>query len=204
MTTRSRRRSRSAVVRRRAFAAVLALLLAVGAVVTASGPLRRQFERALLPLEYAAIIREQARAKGLDPALVAAVIYEESKFQDRTSHAGARGLMQITPATARFIAARSGGSRFVLSDLSSPPVNIAYGCWYLRYLIRRYGGNETLAIAAYNAGHTNVDRWLRRAGGPRLFDPNVDIPFPETRDYVRDVARRRQQYRRLYAAELGL
>lgn len=201
----ARRRARSLERRRaRALAALAALVLGVAAVVAALGPLRPSLERALLPLEYAAIIREQARAKGLDPALVAAVIYEESKFRDRTSHAGARGLMQITPQTALFVAERSGGQSFVLSDLSRPDINIAYGCWYLRYLLDRYRGNVTLAVAAYNAGHSNVDRWVARAGGAAAFDPRSDIPFHETREYVADVARRREQYRRLYKHELGL
>ena len=90
-----------------------------------------------LPLRHEDIIRQQARAKDLDPALVAAVIYRESKFRDQTSDAGAKGLMQILPDTAKFIAARSGGTRFELRDLANPQINIAYGCWYLRYLMQR-------------------------------------------------------------------
>ena len=94
------------------------------------------------------------------------MIYEESKFRDQTSHAGARGLMQITPATADFIARQSGGTRFVQADLATPQINIAYGTYYLRYLLDRYDQHEALAVAAYNAGHGNVDRWVRPAGGP--------------------------------------
>ena len=157
-----------------------------------------------LPLRHEDIIRQQARDKNLDPALIAAVIYQESKFRDQTSHAGARGLMQITPATAEFIARRSGGTRFTQEDLATPQVNISYGSYYLRYLLDRYDDNTELAVAAYNAGETNVDGWVRRAGGAEGFDRVDDIPFPETREYVQGVFERRLEYRREYARELGL
>src|ERR671922_14290 len=157
-----------------------------------------------LPLKHDDIIRQQAADKDLDPALIAAVIYEESHFRDQTSHAGARGLMQITPQTADFIARRSGGSRFVQDDLANPQINIAYGSYFLRYLIHHYDGNETLAIAAYNAGQANVDRWVARAGGPDAFDSARHIPFPETRAYVENIAATRADYREHYADDLGL
>jgi soluble lytic murein transglycosylase len=156
-----------------------------------------------LPLRHEDIIRQQARDKHLDPALIAAVIYQESKFRPRTSVRGAEGLMQILPSTAEFIAHRTGGTRFVPSDLGTPQVNIAYGSYYLRYLLDRYHGNETPAVAAYNAGETNVSTWIRRAGGVASFDPG-DIPFPETRAYVQNVERHQGDYRRHYARELGL
>ena len=179
------------------------LALAAVAVIVSLGPLNKAFREITLPLRHEDIIRQQAREKRLDPALIAAVIYQESKFRDRTSHAGARGLMQITPDTARFIARRSGGIRFVEDDLATPQINISYGSFYLRYLLNRYEQNRKLAIAAYNAGLTNVDRWVRQAGGPDHFDATRDIPFPETRGYVRSVLERRDQYRRGYAHELG-
>jgi soluble lytic murein transglycosylase len=194
-------------VRRRRIAAGLVaavLAAAVGAVVTGIGPLGDAVREITLPLRHDDIIRQQAADKDVDPALLAAVIYQESRFRDQTSRAGARGLMQITPQTAEFIARRSGGTQFEHSDLATPQINIAYGSFYLRYLIDRYGGNETLAIAAYNAGHTNVDRWVRRAGGPEAFDAVRDVPFPETRGYVAGVLKRRGQYREHYADELGL
>jgi soluble lytic murein transglycosylase len=151
-----------------------------------------------LPLRHEDIIRQQARAKDLDPALVAAVIYRESKFRDQTSEAGAKGLMQILPDTAKFIAKRSGGTEFELRDLANPQVNIAYGCWYLRYLIQRYDGNQVAAVAAYNAGHQHVDQW----GGSSLrLD---DIRFPETKQYAEDVFDKRGDYVKHYRSELGL
>ena len=118
--------------------------------------------------------------KNVDPALIAAVIYEESRFRDQTSHAGARGLMQITPETADFIARRSGGVRFEQTDLATPQINIAYGAWYLRYLIDHYDGNETLAVAAYNAGQRQR-RPLGRARG-RAGQLRQRTPHPVPRD----------------------
>ncbi len=138
------------------------LAAGVAAFVTGAGPLGDAVRELTLPLHHEDIIRQQAADKNIDAALIAAVIYEESRFRDQTSHAGARGLMQITPETADFIARRSGGIRFEQSDLATPQINIAYGAWYLRYLIDHYEGNETLAVAAYNAGQTNVDRWVER------------------------------------------
>jgi soluble lytic murein transglycosylase len=196
---------RAARVRRRRLR-LSALLLAIVGVVLIIGlhPLKHAVQEITLPLKHEDIIRQQSRKKGLDPALVAAVIYQESKFSDQTSVAGARGLMQITPDTARFIAKQSGGIRFTLADLATPQVNIAYGTWYLRWLLDRYDERQTLAVAAYNAGFGHVDNWVRAAGGPDAFDPKADIPFPETRSYVKNVLERRRDYARRYSRELGL
>jgi soluble lytic murein transglycosylase len=208
---RARVRSRSrgrvrAVRRRRLAAAVLAGLLLVGAGVWLVAPLFEHAVREIsLPLRHEDIIRQQAADKGLDPSLIAAIIYRESHFRDQTSAAGARGLMQLTPATARYIARKSGGTQFELGDLATPQINIAYGSFYLRYLLDKYGGNEMLALAAYNAGESNVDRWVAdrsRAGG--AFKSVAGIPFPETRAYVRRVLNARADYRARYARELGL
>jgi soluble lytic murein transglycosylase len=156
-----------------------------------------------LPLRHEDIIRQQARDKGLDPALVAAVIYAESHFRDgQISSAGALGLMQLTPATARYIAHKSGGTAFVVRDLATPQVNIAYGAYYLRYLLGRYDGNETLALAAYNAGEGNVDRWIA-AARQRERDLTVTaIPYAETRSYVSRVQDAKREYERTYASAL--
>jgi soluble lytic murein transglycosylase len=193
-------------MRRRRFSTIgVALLLgAVIAVVALMPEVKQGIQELTLPLQHEDIIRQQARAKNLDPALLAAMIYQESKFQDRTSSAGAKGLMQILPSTAQFIAHKSGGTAFELRDLGTPQINISYGSWYLRYLINRYDGNVTLAVAAYNAGEHNVDIWVQRAGGDQHFDPSTDIPFPETRNYVASVMEHRKLYRQKYSAELGL
>jgi soluble lytic murein transglycosylase len=157
-----------------------------------------------LPLSHASIIREQAAAKRLDPALIAAVIYAESKFEPRPSSAGAQGLMQILPATAYYLAHLSGGTRFTAGDLATPRVNVAYGAYYLRYLLDHYAGNEMLAVAAYNGGLANVDRWLARASEAGRQLTAAAIPFPETREYVIRVLTAQRDYRATYPSELGL
>jgi soluble lytic murein transglycosylase len=188
-------------IRRRVIAIGGALLLGV---LVGWPALKGTVRDLTLPLRHADIIRQQARAKHLDPALIAAVIYAESKFNPRPSPAGAEGLMQILPATARFIAHRTGGTAFTSDDLATPQVNISYGSYYLRYLLDRYDGNETLALAAYNGGEANVDGWLARAraNGERLTADR--IPFPETRAYVAKVERKQREYSDNYASQLGL
>ena len=202
---RSARRARAARRRRQAFL-FLGFLAAVSFGALLLRPLFTSAVHGLttLPLAHEDAIRKQAQEKHLDPSLIAGVIYAESKFNDSTSSAGALGLMQLLPSTADFIADRSGGTAFTTEDLSTPDINIAYGSWYLRYLLDRYGGDEVLALAAYNGGMGNVDRWVAeaRARGERL---NVaDIPFPETQAYVQRVLDARREYRRTYASELGL
>jgi soluble lytic murein transglycosylase len=156
-----------------------------------------------LPLQDQQIIRQQAAEKKLDPALIAAVIYAETKFDPRPSEAGAQGLMQIMPETAQFLSRMSGAKTFRTSDLATPQVNIAYGSYLLRYLLDRYHGNKVLALAAYNAGDANVDRWVAdaRARGHQLTID--DIPFPETRAYVAKVLQAQVDYRTSYPAQLG-
>jgi soluble lytic murein transglycosylase len=176
----------------------VALAVLVGVLVA---PLFQKAIRELtLPLQHADIIRQQAAEKHLDPALIAGVIYAETKFDARTSPAGALGLMQIEPQTAEFLAHRSGATTFTIEDLGTPQVNIAYGSYYLRYLIDHYGGNVTLALAAYNAGQTNVDRWVRASGQGLTVE---QIPFGETRAYVSRVLWAQSQYRHTYASQLG-
>jgi soluble lytic murein transglycosylase len=198
------RARRRRVIRRRLRLLAAALVLAA-AVVALVNPFEKAVKEIALPLRHDDIIRQQAAEKGLDPALIAAVIYTESHFRDQTSRAGATGLMQLMPSTADYIARKSGGIRFTHKDLATPQVNIAYGSWYLRYLLAHYGGNTVLALAAYNAGLTKVDAWWRaaKARGER-FDAARHIPFPETRDYVQRVLHARAQYRKDYKRELGL
>lgn len=201
---RAARRRRQAR-RRLAVSAVVVAALGFLMAAVMSPWLDRAVQEVALPLAHADIIRAQAADKDLDPALIAGVIYTESRFRDQTSPAGAKGLMQIMPETAEYIANKSGGSEFVQGDLATPEINIAYGSWYLRYLLDRYDGSELLALAAYNGGEGKVDEWLAnaRARGER-FRVADHIPFPETRDYVQRVFEARRAYRREYARELRL
>ncbi len=164
----------------------------------------RELTRHTLPLTDTAIIRRQAAAERLDPALIAAVIYAESKFEPQTSSAGALGLMQIMPATAEYLAQLSGGHTFTTADLAQPEVNVAYGSYYLRYLLDYYEGNEMLALAAYNGGLANVNRWLARARAAGRELTVAQIPFAQTREYVRRVLRAQAAYRAHYARQLGI
>ncbi|MDX6678256.1 MAG: soluble lytic murein transglycosylase [Solirubrobacteraceae bacterium] len=203
------RTTRPAVVRRRRRRRRLGGLLMFGVLATLLAAvviprLPDAVRELTLPLAHEDIIRQQASAKGVDPSLVAAVIYTESKFRDQTSHAGARGLMQITPETARYIARLSGGTAFEQGDLATPQVNISYGVYYLRYLLRQYGENKVLALAAYNGGEGNVNRWIAEAAlSERAFGVQ-QIPFAETREYVGRVLDVQLQYREKYRHELGL
>jgi soluble lytic murein transglycosylase len=172
---------------------VVAAVAGVFAYVNSTSP--PWYERLRYPIAYEQIVRGHARHYRLDPALLAAVIYQESKFRaDVRSRSGAVGLMQLLPATAKGIAVHTGGSRFRVDDLYNPEINVRYGSWYLRHLLDRYGDEQT-ALAAYNAGQRNVDRWRREGGG---------IRFAETRAYVHRVERLKQIYRDAYGHELGL
>ena len=152
------------------------------------------YARLWYPLRYSTNVRVYASQDHLDAALLAAVIESESKFNaNARSSAGAVGLMQLTPATAKGIAQYTGGSRFRVSDLTNPDINIRYGAWYLGHLMSKYE-NERLALAAYNAGQDNVDRWRREHAG---------IQFSETRGYVDKVERLKKIYRKAYASQLG-
>jgi soluble lytic murein transglycosylase len=201
---------RTAVARRRAMRRRLGFLLAVAVaalgIVLAIAPWADQaVQEVTLPLRHEDIIRQQARDKDLDPALIAGIILTESHFRDQTSHAGAKGLMQLMPETADYIAEKSGGTAFVQGDLATPQVNIAYGSWYLRHLLDKYDGRVALALAAYNAGQGNVDEWLAEAGARgEQFSTADHVPFPETRDYVKKVLAAREEYRSTYPVELGL
>jgi len=169
----------------------------VAGVLLARGTIDKAIQELTLPLRHEDVIRQQSREKEVDAALIAAVIYAESKFSDQTSSAGARGLMQITPDAANEIERLSGGTTFELRDLSDPEINIRYGTFLLRELFDRYDGDAVAVLAAYNAGPANADRW----GGSDL---NVDgIPFPETRAYVEEVLDKQREYRAEYAKELG-
>jgi soluble lytic murein transglycosylase len=172
---------------------VLAALVAGAAVyITKTTP--PWYQRIRYPLRYSEYVRVHAREHKLDPALLAAVIYQESKFRsDAKSTSGAIGLMQLTPATADGIAIRTHGSAFHTSDLYDPDINIRYGSWYLANLFTKYG-SERLVLAAYNAGQGNVDKW-RAAGQP--------IQFSETRAYVKRVEHLKSVYRNAWGSDLG-
>jgi peptidoglycan lytic transglycosylase len=170
------------------------LAVAAGLVLYVQAAEPSWYYRLRYPLSYEQIVRGHARNYDLEPALLAAVIYQESKFDaEARSDAGAVGLMQLQPETAKGIALRTGGSKFRVDDLTNPEINVRYGSWYLRHLIDKYG-DEELALAAFNAGQGNVDSWRRQGKG---------IAFAETRHYVDRVQELKAIYRDAYASELG-
>lgn len=197
------RRARARRARRRL--GLLAALGVLGVVVVLMMPLAKRavITEFGLPLQYAGTIRQQGAEKHVPPALIAAVIYAETKFEPRTSSTGAEGLMQVEPQTALDLARRSGATAFSVSDLEHPATNIAYGTYYLRELLTAYHGSKVLALAAYNGGETNVNRWEARARA-RGHDLTVaEIPFPETRAYVARVLSAERRYARTYRRQLG-
>jgi len=170
----------------------VAVLAGAAAYVSETSP--PWYDRIRYPLHYSEYVRVHAREHDLDPALLAAVIYQESKFRPSAqSSSGAIGLMQLTPETAKGIAIRTGGRKFVTSDLYDPEINIRYGAWYLANLFDKYH-SERLFLAAYNAGQGNVDRW--RSEG-------VGIQFPETRAYVQRVEKLQRIYANAWRSQLG-
>jgi soluble lytic murein transglycosylase len=179
---------------RRLLALIVLVCVAGGAALYVWEASPPWFERIRYPLHYSQYVRVHAKENHLDPALLAAVIYQESKFRTSAkSSSGAIGLMQLTPSTARGIAIRTGGSKFHTADLYDAEINIRYGAWYLANLFQKYR-SERLVLAAYNAGQGNVDRW--RAN-------NEEIQFPETRAYVQRVEHLQDVYRDAWGKELG-
>lgn len=145
--------------------------------------------KVLYPLRYREEIDHWAAAFSLDPYLVAAVIRAESRFRpDALSRAGARGLMQITPATGQWIAAMLRAEDYTVEDLHRPNLNIRFGTWYLRYLLDRLANDIKTALIAYNAGLSNLFRWQSEGG----------TVFPETEAFVTRVLRGWSAYRLIY------
>ena len=176
------------------------------AVLSLVKPADHAVKEIKLPLRHEDIIRQQAADKERRPGADRGVIYTESRFRDQTSHAGAKGLMQLMPETADYIARKSGGTRFERADLATPQINIAYGTWYLRYLLNKYEGNTILDARRLQRGR-GQGRRVARARPPRAARSSEvasHIPFQETRDYVHRVLSARADYRKTYARELGL
>ena len=204
MSTPAATRSRPAPPRRRtsaragapsAGAGIVALLVVAGVAAArrdrpAAAAGRRRCSELALPLRHEDIIRQQAADKDLDPSLVAGVIYAESHFRDAdVARRRARAHADHARRPRTTSRSKSGGTAFEQGDLATPQINISYGAYYLRYLLDRYDDNEVLALAAYNGGEGNVDRWLARQAhaADTAFDARSAIPFAETREYVKRV-----------------
>lgn len=179
------------------FAALLAVVL-VGVAIWAQRTEPDWYVRMRYPLRYEQILDAHADNYGLPPSLLAAVAYSESGFDpEAVSPAGAVGLMQLLPETAQGIADRTGGGGYRRRDLLDPEISVRYGAWYLSHLRQKYADHPQaldLALAAYNAGQGNVDRWVDAAPAGAV----VEIPYPETRAYIRKVRHLQALYQRAY------
>jgi|SRR5699024_8555491 len=158
------------------------------------------FNRWMYPLNYEEKILYSAETTGADPFLVMAIIRVESKFKpDVESHAGAQGLMQLTPNTVEWVVERGKFSPAFKDEVHDPAINIHMGSWYISGLLKEFDGNKIAAIAAYNAGPGNVKKWLEQGRWDGTRRNLGQIPFGETRHYVQRVVFFQQKYRALYS-----
>jgi soluble lytic murein transglycosylase len=150
-------------------------------------------------LDYKPQIMAYSKNNDLNPALISAIIFTESRFNARAqSQKGALGLMQVMPSTGKWVARQLEWDRFSNQDLLIPEKNLEVGVWYLAYLKRYFNYNESLALASYNAGHRYVSQWLEE----RVWDGDLitseKIPFRETKDYVLRINFYKKIYQYLY------
>jgi soluble lytic murein transglycosylase len=160
--------------------------------------LPRAVQKQVYPAGWGDLVAEQAAQYGVDPLLMLALMRQESSFDPRAqSGAQAMGLTQVVPSTARGIARRLGRDDFALRDLLKPGVSVEFGTWFMAQLLADYNGRIFPALAAYDAGGGNVAHWLDRFGD----DPDLlveQIPFEETRTYLRIVYDNYFHYQLLY------
>lgn len=178
---------------------VIALIIVI-LVASAYSILRSEwFGRLIFPLYYKELIFSESQKQRLDPYLVSAVVYVESKFDPQAkSSSGALGIMQIMPATGKWVAEKLGLEEFQEKDLYDPEINIAIGCWYLADLRGEFGNNLVIMLAAYNGGRGNVKQWLEEERWTGEHSTVEQIPFPETRNYILRVMAAYKEYKRLY------
>jgi soluble lytic murein transglycosylase len=158
----------------------------------------------IYPLKYWDLVQRYSEEQSVDPYLVAALIRQESTFNAGIrSPAGARGLMQIMPGTGSAIA-REQRRRYQHSDLYDPDVNVRFGTHYFRKVLNQFGGRVDYALASYNAGPHRVRAWTRSGSNADPEEFIEEIPFTETRNYVKLVLRNEMLYRRIYAQPASL
>lgn len=186
------------------WARVLAITLFVGIIgaysIFQSDGFQKQY---LYPFSYQDAVYRYSERNSLDPYLVAAVIRSESKFINiARSPKGAMGLMQMMPDTAEWVAKQIDYPNFEVSKLNDPEISIRFGTWYLASVKKEFGGNEVLMLAAYNAGRGNVKSWMKQYHWTTDFQDADQIPFKETREYVKQVLQNRMRYQALYQKKL--
>ena len=175
------------------------LLLAVGLLSVFGGRIISCVRGIPLSLRYTDELKAAADRYGLDRRLVAAVVNTESGFDEKAvSRDGAEGLMQLLPSTAEWIAAMRG-LEYEEGCLFDPETNLDYGCWLLRYLLDRYDGSVRYALIAYNAGHARLEEWIKTRADE---NGDIDIPYPETKNYVKKIEGLIERYGKVYEKEL--
>ena len=175
-----------------------------GFVYRSFATLPREIWRMLLPIEHAPFFAREARRHGLDPYLLVALVRQESAFDPRAvSSAQARGLMQLIPPTARRVARQLQLDRFSIDQLFLPQLNIRLGSQYLADRLAQFEGNVDQAVASYNAGPDPVNLWLSEGDYREAAEFVENIPFTETRNYVKILHRNYRLYKQLYGEAFG-
>ena len=160
-------------------------------------PLMRMF----CPLEYSEEIVRSALEAKVSPFLIASIIRVESNFQkDAVSPKGAKGLMQLMPSTAEYVAGLKG-VEYDEQSLTDPAFNVALGTYYYKLLLDYWG--KVAALASYNAGRGNVERWINEGTWDGTWENRADIPYPETRQFLSKVITLEKWYASSYKDELS-
>jgi soluble lytic murein transglycosylase len=158
--------------------------------------------RLMYPIHYQEEIRQNAEKYGLSPFLIAAIIRVESNYEpDIKSSKGAYGVMQLMPDTSTWIIDAANFSESFKDSLSNPAVSIQMGTWYLAWLHKQYEGNTHAAVAGYNAGQGNVNKWLQNGDWDGTLEHVDMIPYGETRHYVQRVQYYQTKYQHLYGEQ---
>lgn len=183
------------------FKALIIFLVVMVAIILIGYILRQSswYGKRTYPLKYEEYIVKYSKEYSLDPCLVAAVIWTESRFNpEATSPKDAMGLMQITPQTGMWGAKTLGVENFEVEDLYDVELNIRVGCWYIKTLKQQFNDDLELVLAAYNGGSGNVSKWLKDSQYSNDGKTLYYIPFRETREYVSKVIAAYEQYKKLY------
>lgn len=195
------RHARTAMAKKRSVGEHILIFLLVASLFLPVVVLSEWGQRQLFPISFVEPIVRNAEAARVDPCLVASVVRQESGYRPQCrSEVGAIGLMQLMPKTAAWIAERDRVDYRGEAQLVEANMSLRLGTSYLAWLIERFNGDLIQALAAYNVGQHQVDEWVEAGSGELQVQ---DIPFPETKCFVRNVLAWRDRYRRLYGPDLG-
>ena len=184
------------LVNKKRFAAVISVMLIC--IILLIGLFNvSKIRQSAYPLKYTSYVEKYSAEFSVDKYLVYAVIKAESEFDEKAvSDKGAVGLMQIMPSTAEEAAAKIGMENYSPKMLTEPDINIRIGCYYIAFLLDRYGGDVRTAMAAYNAGYGNVDNWLA-CEQAEIISAEI-IPFGETKKYIVKIINNYDKYKEIY------